>query len=292
MSPPRGSAAAWRVFLAERAPLGGFFVIGGAQALSAFYLFRSGFDPAGIAAAALGIAGILLLLRLMDEVKDFDKDRIAHPGRPLPRGLLPVGAVRRSVRDLAGALVAGAALVALRIDVTAGIVLAGTVVWALLMYRDFFLPRLIARDAFVYAATHQVIVLPMYAFAVAAAAPGRVWTEPALWFALTGLGASFAFELCRKLDPDAHPVLGTYLGRYGPGVTAGAVVAALGLLAFASWRIDVHMIVWPFIGLVLLALPLLYLRPARFRLIAGAATLLAFAQMLAPALRHLWRAFA
>jgi 4-hydroxybenzoate polyprenyltransferase len=40
----------------------------------------------------------------MDEVKDLAKDRIAHPERPLPRGLLTVREVERAIFLLMGAL--------------------------------------------------------------------------------------------------------------------------------------------------------------------------------------------
>ena len=30
-------------------------------------------------------------LRFMDELKDYEKDKIAHPDRPLPRGLVTKG---------------------------------------------------------------------------------------------------------------------------------------------------------------------------------------------------------
>ena len=42
-------------------------------------------------------------LRLMDELKDYEKDLIAHPERPLPRGLLSREEVRAAVLPSYGA---------------------------------------------------------------------------------------------------------------------------------------------------------------------------------------------
>lgn len=280
----------WVAYLRERSPLPLLLVIALGQSLSGHYLVRDGLS-AWVAPAALGIAALLVLMRLMDEIKDLDKDRVAHPERPLPRGLLAPAEVRRAIAGAGAALLGYAALLAAAGRPLAGALYALTLGYAFLMYREFFVPRALGRNAFVYAGTHQVIVVPMYLFVVACASPSDALSARALWFGLTGLSASFAVEVCRKLDPAAHPVLGTYLRRYGRGAVSTALVLALALLAASTLRIGVHRIVWPFAALLALTLPLLYLRPARFRVVEGAAALLALVQMLAPTLRHAWRAF-
>lgn len=279
----------WITYLRERSPLPLLLVIALGQSLSGNYLVRGGFS-AWVGAAAVGIAALLVLMRLMDEIKDLDKDRVAHPGRPLPRGLLAPGEVRRATAGMGVALVGYAALLAAAGRPAAGALYALTVGYAFLMYREFFAARALGRNAFVYAATHQVIVVPMYLFAVACASPSDALSARALWFGLTGLSASFIVEVCRKLDPAAHPVLGTYLRTHGRGAVLAAVGLALALLAASTLRIGVHTLVWPFGALFALTLPLLYLRPGRFRTIEGAAALLALVQMLAPTLRHAWSA--
>lgn len=282
----------WWTFLRERSPLPALAVIALAQSLSACYLVRTTLDLPGVALAALGLVGLLVLMRVMDEVKDFEKDRIAHPNRPLPRGLFARAELQRAVAVL-GAVLAlyGVLLLALRSAQAGGLYLLA-VAYSFLMYREFFAPRLLGVNAFVYALTHQVIVVPMYTFAVAMVSPAEALSSPALWFALAGLGASFVFEVARKLDPGAHPVLRTYLALYGRGAAAAAVLAGLLLLALGAQRIGVHHIVWPAVGVMLLVLPLLWIRPRRFGAIEAAATLLVFVQMLAPALRHVSRGLA
>ena len=77
-----------------------------------------------------------------------------------------------------------------------------------------------------------------------------------------------------------------------PAATAAAANASTwaALLAVSAYQIDVQHIVWPFIGVIAVMLPLIHVAPRKFKIIEGAAALLALVQMLAPALRHGWRA--
>lgn len=286
----RARIGRWVTFVRERCSLPALAVVGLAQSLSACYLFRSRLDAGAAALSTLGIIGLLVLIRLMDEVKDYEKDRVAHPERPLPRGLLTTAEVRGGVRVATAALVAFAGVLAGARRPEAATLYAVTVGYAFLMYREFFAPQLLHRHAFAYAVTHLVAVIPMYAFAVAMASPGDALSERTLWFSLTGLGASLAYEVSRKLDPDAHPALGTYLHLYGRARTAIAILAGLALLVVAAHRLHVDVVVWPFVALVLLTLPLIFVRPRRFRSVEGATALLSLVQTLAPALRHAWKA--
>ena len=152
----------------------------------------------------------LATMRLMDELKDVEKDRVAHPDLPLARGLLSEGEAKRGL--VLAILALGAGAVSLWVfNPVAGGLLGICVVYSLLMYREFFVPDWLEPRPFWYAVSHQVVLLPMYAFATAAAVPAAATDAPVLWFGLTGLGASFTLEVCRKLDPAAHPVLRTYL---------------------------------------------------------------------------------
>ena len=139
---------------------------------------------------------------------------------------------------------------------------------------------------FFYAITHQVILMPMYIFSVAMMTPEQAFSGRTLWFALTGLGASFAYEVCRKLDPDAHPVLQTYLARYGRTATVTAIVLALGLLSVSALKIGVHALIWPAVGLLLLFLPLVYFMPGQFKLIERICTLVVLIQLLSVTLKR------
>jgi 4-hydroxybenzoate polyprenyltransferase len=279
-------ARRWLTYVRERSPLQVLFPVALAQSLSASALVTGDFRAAGIAVSTVGVVALMVLMRLMDESKDAERDRIAHPGRPVPRGLLSEGEVRRAITVVGGALTALAAVVGLAVAPVAGAIYGAVVGFAFLMHRDFFIGRLAEGNAFTYAIAHQVIVIPIAIFSVSCVAPGEAFGERALWFALTALGASFVIEVSRKLDPDAHPVLRTYLREYGPGAAAAGIAAGLVVVAIGAHRIGVHAITWPFIGLVMCTLPLLVITPRRFRVVQGAAALLGVVHAVAPILRY------
>jgi len=224
---------------------------------------------------------------MMDELKDLDKDRIAHPYRPLPRGLISSEEVRYGLRIVIGVLLGAAILIGLLGNPIAGTLLGLSVGYSLLMYREFFIPEFLDARPFFYAATHQVIIIPIYAFATATAVPEAAFTRPVLWFAMTGLGASFALEVCRKLDPEAHPALRTYLTVSGPGRTAIAVAASVLLAVYGAYKIGVFAIMGPVALALLASLVLTMARPARFKWTAGFAGLFMLAQVFAPTIDHL-----
>ena len=278
--------AVWATFARERFQIPAVLIFGMAQSASAQYVVSSTLDWLGLAISVAGISVLLVIMRMMDELKDLDKDRIAHPTRPLPRGLISPEEVRSGLRIAIGLLLVASVFIGLLRNPIAGVLLSLSVGYSLLMYREFFAPDLLGARPFSYAVTHQIIIVPIYAFATATALPDAAFTQPVLWFAATGLGASFAMEVCRKLDPDAHPVLGTYLTVAGQGRTAVAVLASVGLATYAAYQIGVHIILWP-VALVLLAsLGLTIVRPASFKWTAGLAGLFVLAQIFAPTIGH------
>ncbi len=278
--------AAWRTYLQERSPLPAIVSIGFLQSLSSNYLFRAELDGAGVLLSTLCLTLLLILMRLMDEIKDYQKDLVAHPERPLPRGLITPGQIRRAIQALAAGLLATGALLFFFRSAQSGAAFLFTLCYLLLMYKEFFCSALINRNAFFYAITHQVILIPMYIFSVAMVSPEAAFSQRTLWFSLTGLGASFAYEVCRKLDPHAHPVLKTYLALYGRTAAIIAITLALGLLSVSAAKIGVQILIWPAVGLLMLSLPLVYFMPGQFKLIERISTLVVLIQLLSVTIRH------
>jgi hypothetical protein len=80
--------AAWLTFVRERFSLPVHLLVSGGFAATGVVLGTGRMQLRPLAVSVGGIIAFFALLRLMDEDKDLDKDRIAHPDRPLPRGLL------------------------------------------------------------------------------------------------------------------------------------------------------------------------------------------------------------
>lgn len=287
MNPATENFTSWWTYLKERSPLPVIATLGFLQALSSNYLFRQDLDGAGMLLSAACLALLYILMRLMDEIKDYQKDRIAHPERPLPRGLLTPSQVRRAIQMLTGGLLVTGVLLFILRSPESGVALLVTVGYLFLMYKEFFCPVFINKNAFFYAFSHQIILIPMYFFSVGMVSPEMTFSMRTFWFALTGLGASFAFEISRKLDPKAHPILKTYLTVYGRTACVVAIVLALGLLTVSAWQIGVPHLIWPAVGLLILLLPLIYFRPERFKLIEAASAFLGLVQLLSITIDHL-----
>ena len=86
---------AWMTFLKERLPLPSYLVLVMGLAISGSALGNASAavrpSAAIWGATAIAAAGAFMffaVLRIMDEYKDYEKDRVAHPHRPLPRDSL------------------------------------------------------------------------------------------------------------------------------------------------------------------------------------------------------------
>ena len=218
----------------------------------------------------ISFAGLLLffvVLRLMDEYKDFKKDQIAHPERPLPRGIVSKAQVLASIYLGAGAMLVYAALNFLFVGALAGAFYFIITGYLWLMYKEFYAGDWLASKPALYALSHQLILIPCCYYTVAVMPSIFQWQPEILWFALLLLGAFFTYEICRKLDPAAHPVLMTYLQCYGPGKTWSMVIMTTAVAAMGAGGLGLGMVLWPAQLLVLLMGLLLFRAPDKYRVI-------------------------
>ena len=270
---------AWITFLKERLPLPSYLVLVVGLAISGNALGGAVANEESAAApwgaTAIAAAGTFLffaVLRIMDEHKDYEKDKIAHPHRPLPRGLIAAEQVAVAVKGLAVAMLLFSVVVGLA-NRPAGISYLLVTGYLWLMYREFYAGSWLASRPLLYAASHQVIILPLCYFCVLAGDP-VAWRhlQPA-FLGITVLGAFFAYEICRKLDPNAHPLLQTYLSHYGPAKTLGLTICTVALSALGALGLGLGQMLWPLEGILIALLSLLLLAPNRFKIIEHGATI-------------------
>jgi hypothetical protein len=184
-----------------------------------------------VALLALGVLLVFFHLRVFDEFKDDDKDRIAHPERLVQRGVV-------SKRDLfiwgACAIVVEAGIAAL-LGPTSLLVWAAVFVFSLGMRVEFFMGAFLELRPLTYAVTHQPIMflLSGWIYAAAGLPFARFADEDIIWHQLAGFGGLFAFEIARKLRAPAQetPTELTYSKAHGP---ARAAAVAVGLLWLAT----------------------------------------------------------
>lgn len=246
----------WLVYVKERFPLPVYLLLSVGMAWQGQLALTAEPD---LMARILGPAMILIFffcLRLMDEVKDYKKDIEAHPERPLPRGLVQRTTAILLIRFclvLMGGLGVGLAVMGYPFAAYFWLL---TTVWLYGMYVEFYCGAWLEQRPFFYATTHQLIILPLVLAAAHLTGGSSTHNSPAIYSGLMILGAFFTYEISRKLDPAAHPLLRTYrlvYGREGSSMLMAlttAVAIAGSLLRFhgdfqqASPYIGVAFITW------------------------------------------------
>lgn len=262
----------WIIYLNERSPVVPLLVISAGLALAGQF-FVSQYSWTVTILGSLGILGVLVQLRLGDELKDFHKDKIIHPERPLPRGLLNPAEVESAMKGLIVFLILIAGAGSFLGHWSAGVLLAFTAIYGWLMYKEFYIGESLGRYPMAYALTHQIIIFPLYGWPAAMLGLEVLLQPVFVFFLIFNFGASMTFEICRKLDPNAHELQKTYLHHYGCGGTVVLTSAFILLSAMAGIYSGYERLLLPFQLLLLLSLSLIFFRPDRFKVIEGLATL-------------------
>ena len=169
----------------------------------------------------------MLLLRVFDEFKDFEDDKVNHPERVVQRGIVTLPELSR----LGGAIFAGLALANWPLGWQAWVAYAAVMGYLLLMRVELFVPEWLKNHILTYAITHQGIVPLLYLY-LAVAALGSVQVIPGrFWLAiLVAVGVGLCYEISRKFTApeDETETLPTYTKRLG---TKGASIVAFICLA-------------------------------------------------------------
>lgn len=282
--------AGWWIYLRERFPLPVYALLVGGLSLSGHVLASGGgasaWDGPGVLASFAGLMLFFGVLRLMDELKDYHKDVIAHPDRPLPRGVLSVAQVRRAVHASVGAMFAFGLGIGFWFEWIAGGLYVFLAVYLWLMFKEFYLGERLARRPILYAVTHQVVLLPICMFTVATVRPELAFAPTSIQYGMAVLGSFFAYEVCRKLDPQAHEVLKTYLAMYGAKGASALVVVLTALAAVAALQMGLQWWLWPFEVALLASLTVLFRCPSRYKIVEGVATLSLLFHIWAPTFHH------
>lgn len=194
--------------------------------------------------ALCGFAASLLFvvrLRVYDDVKDAETDRVEHPDRPIPRGLV-------SVRELDSAALMLLALEAACVGYVGPLAVAtwaAAAGWSVLMRVEFFVPRWLERHVATYAISHMVVMGLVFGMLLAIGIEARGGSEPLQQFVTHGqvltamLGATLigiGFEWGRKFERylAAHGERGWELWLLWPSL-GGIVFTLLARDAYPLW---------------------------------------------------------
>lgn len=214
----------FQTFMNERFPLIPNLIIALGMCFSIKFLYQLSFDGVVFTLAIILVLFFIAELRFMDEVKDYDKDILAHPTRPLPRGLIKAEELERVIHLMLFVMVTSSGALFLLGNSLAGAAYFVATVWLYLMYKEFFVGKKLADFPLVYAITHQIVILPIVVFLVALLGGDALYSTKTLGLAMIVLGSFFSYEVGRKLDPKSHNALQTYLSVYGTNKTLFLII--------------------------------------------------------------------
>lgn len=260
---------AYKTLIKERLPLIPNLILAFGLMLSSFALALARIDALALIIGAFALFLFVGQLRFMDELKDYEKDLIANPDRPLPRGAISKVQLHCLIRVNGFALLAFVPISAIMFNPSAALALFAALVWLYLMYEEFFIRDWLSARPFLYAISHQVVIFPLCLYAIGLASSETILSRDSLAFATLILSAFFTFEVGRKLDPNAHKILKTYLVEKGIK-TVITSLCLLQMIAIASAYL-IGMIWWiaPASVLILLSIPKLIKEPLEFKKLEG-----------------------
>lgn len=256
----------WLRFFTERFPLINTAVLVSGISLSGLYL--SGSPPFSFLTFILsfiGIVFVLALMCLMEDVKNLEKDRIAHSNRPLPKGLIKKSEAIFVIKAMEIILFLYALILWAVLGLSAAISYFLIAAYFWLLNKDFGGKAWLGRRPIVYGFLYHLIIILIAIFAVEVRPVSLA--SPTVWsFALLLFGAFFCYDICSKLNPHAHPVLGTYIHFYGYHFVFNLAAICLAISAMGAISLGLAYILIPVELVVLAALSAVYFQPELFRL--------------------------
>ncbi|XP_065183278.1 uncharacterized protein LOC135814138 isoform X2 [Sycon ciliatum] len=284
------SLSRWMTLFKERAPILLFAFIALGPICSSQYLVNGKIDVVRLIAGTFGFMAVLLLVRVMDDVKDYDTDVEVHPDRPLPRGLLTVDEVVHAIKIATVSLFGLALVYGILYGFTAGAVFASLMVYVVLMYFEFGIGTWLDERPLLYGLSHQFAIVIAAAFACALAGDeDALWKRSTYCLGAVGLSGFFAYEVCRKLDPTLPKKKGTYLVIYGRWKVFAIVTGTVALGVLGGNLLSLQRLLFPLQATLLVSLFTLFAafpESKKFKLVEGLAIVYFLVHVWSGALFH------
>ena len=204
---------------------------------------------------------VMLHLRIFDEHKDFKKDSVAYPERVLSKGLITL----QDLRVLLYAALAVEIGISLYLGWTQSLIWLCIMIWSLLMFFEFFIPKFLGRHMSLYMISHQLVIPLMAWYGLSLqydiTTAGLMGMRPTIIFMIGMMCTTVTYEIARKTwSPEMEKEgADSYSKAWGIGtaVLVNQVVAMVAGIAFAivyaMFQIDIKF------TLIVVALNLLFL---------------------------------
>jgi 4-hydroxybenzoate polyprenyltransferase len=227
----------WWVYQRERFPVlahGALIAAFSLSAVSFSRLLRGQTTLPGVGPTLVAFATSFLFflqLRIADEFKDFEEDAKYRPYRPVPRGLVSL----RELGLLGAACAAAQGALALWLDPSLLLLLAGVWLYLALMSKEFFAAEWLKARPVLYLISHMAILplVDLYATACDWWVAGESAPRGLIWFLLVSYFNGIVIEVGRKVRAPADEERGvnTYSALWGPRAAVAVWLGALGVTA-------------------------------------------------------------
>jgi 4-hydroxybenzoate polyprenyltransferase len=212
---------------------------------------------------AIAVLFIFLHLRIFDEIKDHKNDLVAHKDRPLARGLISV----REAKQVALVLIFLELCLAFFIGPAAFLAAISTVLYSLIMYKEFFIGDWLRPKMATYALAHTLVSCWMSVFVFSAVTGLNFWKISKVYgmFVLVNWMIFNIFEFGRKTfgKEEEEELVESYSKRLG------AIRAALNVVIMATVAMYVAYKLGSIFNLSLLFTAAMYLLYGLTLIVAG-----------------------
>lgn len=252
----------WYLFIQERFPiLKHLLLIVFLFAANAFVIQSTTFEKLSL--KSLSICFIVILftffrLRIFDEIKDYENDKVVYPDRPLARNLIKVSEAKK----VAFILLIIELILSWIIGMSSLIGMLFVSIYSILMYKEFFIASWLRPKLATYAISHTFVSSLISLFIFSAITNQYFWNSPRnyLLFALANWMIFNVFEFGRKTfsKDEEKTDISSYSKSFGSWKAAINVV----FMAFIAIIIAFYLglaLVWSPLLLILLITLLLFL---------------------------------
>lgn len=219
----------------------------------------------------IGVWIFLFSLCLGNDIKDFTKDKVAFPERPLPQGKIKLVEAKQLLFFIQLFLFAYSQIIWIFVGSVAALFYLILACWSWVVCRGFFVKSLFDRFPFFQTLLSSLFIFPMVFFAVAAAQPLRVFGVKSWAFAATLYGALLTYRLCCTINPHLHPITAGFIHFYGFRKTFYFAVAGLIISAVAGVYLSIGPLLFPIELIVLGSLALQFYDRDQYRVVEMAA---------------------
>lgn len=250
-----GEGIMWLRFIGERLHPVSYLLVSAGIACSGMSLNGGVFNVSLFLIATIAILSIMVLLRVQNDLKDYKKDQILYPDREVMRKKELVFLLRYlwiiQIAFLAIILI----LLPWRVGST----------YAFAFFYVWAVTKLKVREPLLLLIFRIGLVIPIAFFAVSMGRPYQNFLMTGIPFALMLFSAVGIYEICRKLDPFAHPASMTLPQFYGFRIT---YLIAAGLMIFSllgSYVLGLYYLIWPFDLALMIPLTMMLKAPRKFK---------------------------